>query len=411
MEEQTAFLPGSLQADPFETQLRGYHRRQVEDYLSRTRDQIAGLETRLAAALDEVERAHREVAVVREQYRDPAPRPAHEEISERMAQILRLATEEAEQKRTAAEQEIDRLRSAAQIEAEQRVSVARAEAEQTVTTARAEADRVLTSSRAQAEDELGRARAEARQLVEAAQAEASRTLEEARDHAERLRTQAERRAAVVDGRLTERVQALTQAHGGALDRLERIHTTLGQLLGSEAAAGPIRIDDEEPARTGEHGDLAAHPRTGPDAVPPGDADRTADPAEPADTAPDQAGSRGSGSRGAAPRKTGPSAAGPTAAGPGDVERGDAERADAGPGNAGPRDADPAAAEPGDAESGDGASEDGGPAAVTPAGPAVIDVTDPPRPRPAPRTGAPTLIDLTGPGAATAASVAAEGTGR
>ena len=52
MEDQTAILSGSLQADPFETQMRGYHRRQVEDYIARAKEQVR----REAAARDQLKK-------------------------------------------------------------------------------------------------------------------------------------------------------------------------------------------------------------------------------------------------------------------------------------------------------------------------------------------------------------------
>jgi cell division septum initiation protein DivIVA len=230
MEDQTAILPGSLQADPFETQMRGYNKRQVDDYITRTGEQLASLEARLGAALDAAERARLEVAAVREQYQQqqPSARPAHEEVSERLSQILRLAAEEAEQERGKAETEITRIREQAE-----------AEVEELLSRARAEADEVLSSARQEAEGELGHVREESERLLVSSREEAEQTLTSARDHAERLRAQAERRAAAINGVLDQRLAALTETHGAAVHRLAEIRDTIGGLLATDSDAGSI----------------------------------------------------------------------------------------------------------------------------------------------------------------------------
>src|ERR687885_2552638 len=85
----------------FETVFKGYAKRQVEDY-------IAWLQEQVSAAKSELTDARRELAVAREDLVSTRAqlqtRPQHEEISVRMAQILRLAEEEAQQERDAATQ-------------------------------------------------------------------------------------------------------------------------------------------------------------------------------------------------------------------------------------------------------------------------------------------------------------------
>jgi F0F1-type ATP synthase membrane subunit b/b' len=247
MEDQTAILSGSLQADPFETQMRGYNKRQVDDYISRTGEQVATLEARLAAAMDAAERARLEVAAVREQFQQQqaAIRPAHEEVSERLSQILRLAAEEAEQERANAEGEITGMR----VQAE-------AEAESLIAGARAEADNVLAAAREEAETELTHAREEARRLLMSSQEEAEHTLTAAKEHAERLRGQAERRATAINGVLDQRLTALTEAHGSAVRRLAEIRDTVGGLLVDDSAVGPI-VAGVPPVGQAELADAAA----------------------------------------------------------------------------------------------------------------------------------------------------------
>lgn len=273
MEDQTAILPGALQADPFETVMRGYNRRQVNDYMSRTTDQIHDLETRLGQALDALAQTRGELVQARDQaaasQEQAANRPAHEEVSERLSQILRLAAEEAEQERAKADNQIALMRQSAQ-----------AEVEQLLETAHAEADRTLASAREESERELAHARDEAQQVVSAARAEAEHTVTEAKEHAERLRRQAERRAAVVNGDLTQRVEALTAAHSAAVGRLSEMNRTLADLLRVESDAGALAAllaaIDTEPAPPADDelalvGDTEPGPSAGSESTPVADA--------------------------------------------------------------------------------------------------------------------------------------------
>src|SRR6516162_10456711 len=92
MNENSDLLPNLLHEE-FEMQMRGYSRRQVDDFVARRNNEIRELEQRLARSLDESEHLRREMSTVRQQAL--AGRPAHEEVSERIAQILKLADDEA----------------------------------------------------------------------------------------------------------------------------------------------------------------------------------------------------------------------------------------------------------------------------------------------------------------------------
>src|SRR6266496_3194876 len=62
MSNETEILPNLLRDESFEIVMRGYNRKQVDDALARTQNQIRDLEARLARALDDVERTRREMA-------------------------------------------------------------------------------------------------------------------------------------------------------------------------------------------------------------------------------------------------------------------------------------------------------------------------------------------------------------
>ncbi|HXW45193.1 MAG TPA: hypothetical protein VEL03_10420, partial [Streptosporangiaceae bacterium] len=109
-------LSADLGHDEFEREVRGYSRRQVDETLAGLRlsmrtleDGKHDLEDRLSQALDENERLKLELSAARSN-----GRPPHEEISERIGQILKLADDEAKSQRVKAEEEITKLRSDAQ---------------------------------------------------------------------------------------------------------------------------------------------------------------------------------------------------------------------------------------------------------------------------------------------------------
>ena len=226
MSNETEILPNLMREDPFEVVMRGYNRRQVDDYVTRSRNQIRDLEERLARALDEVEQARREISEVRTQ---SAPaKPQHEEVSERMAQILALAEEEAAQKRTAADEEILRVRNEAE-----------GESKRLVQEATDEADNIRSSAQAQAEQTVSAANTEADRLITGSKEQAERTVEEARSRAESLLSDAERRASTINDGASRRLESLTATHSEAIRRLTEVHGVLGNLLQSDESAGPF----------------------------------------------------------------------------------------------------------------------------------------------------------------------------
>ena len=101
--------------------MRGYSRRAVDEAVAALRLDLRGLEDgrrdmedRLSQALDEMERLKLELSAARS-----SGRPPHEEISERIGQILKLADDEAKSQRTKAEEEIAKLRADAKAETDQ----------------------------------------------------------------------------------------------------------------------------------------------------------------------------------------------------------------------------------------------------------------------------------------------------
>src|SRR5579875_3675829 len=233
MSEQTEFLTdGAIQ---WEREVRGYNRQQVDEYVAWRNQQVRELEGRLSQSLAEVERLRTELAEARE----TAARPAHEEISERVGQILKLAADEAKaerervaaelaQLREAAKEETDKLRADAQEQAERMLAAAAEQSERSVSAAKSEAEQLLSSAQASAEQTVAAATKHAESTVAAAMAQAKQQLDEATARATAIHEGAERRLNLLISRHTETVRRLTE-----------IRDVVTSLVAGEAARGSL----------------------------------------------------------------------------------------------------------------------------------------------------------------------------
>ncbi|MEU6427282.1 hypothetical protein ABZ860_15435 [Microbispora sp. NPDC046973] len=262
MTNQTDNFPDLMSDDSFEVVMRGYSRRQVHDYMVRTRNQIRDLEERLARTIDQAEQSRLELAEARRRMAEAPQNP--DELGERLSQILKLAQEEAaankeaseaearrlretsaaeaERLVTSAREQADAIRAAAQEEAERRVADATATSERLLAQAGADAEETLGTARAEAEETLRSARAEAERQLTVARMEAERLLVEARGQAEAMLAAAQQRVNALDEHTGRRVAYLTDTHAEVVRRLNEIGSVLGDLMHRETAAGPL-IDE------------------------------------------------------------------------------------------------------------------------------------------------------------------------
>ncbi|MEV4806429.1 hypothetical protein AB0K18_41085 [Nonomuraea sp. NPDC049421] len=278
MMNQHENFPDLMQEDTFEVVMRGYNRRQVHDYMMRTRNQIRDLEERLARAIEQAEQGRIELAEARRRMVETPQ--SYEDLSPRLAQILRLGEEEAQAKREDAEAEATRVReeakteadrlvttsretadkilTSAQAEAERRVSEATqaaermlaqagSDAEEQLTAARTESEETLTGARAEAERLVTTAREESEQLLASAQAQAEQIVSGARAEADALLTAAQQRAASIDEQAGRRVDYLSNTHTEVVRRLTEISSVLGDLMQAESNAGPLVPEAQPPA--------------------------------------------------------------------------------------------------------------------------------------------------------------------
>lgn len=233
----------------FGTVMRGYDRRQVDEFVARSRHQVRDLGERLARALNDVDASRAEANEFRMQL--ATNRPAHEEVSERLAAILRLADEEAAQKRALADDTVTQIRAIAEQDAQRLVGEAGEEAQRTVTLAREEAERIITAAQERADREVAAARDEAERALTSSRSEAERTLTSAQERASYLLGDAERRATAVNLGAGQRLESLTRTHLDTIGRLSEIHGLLSEALADESRQGSLADNVEALMNSGE----------------------------------------------------------------------------------------------------------------------------------------------------------------
>ena len=223
---------GPVPGDPFEVSVRGYSRQQVDEYTARVQRRVRDLEDRLARALQEAERLRAELAAARQEAASPPPR---EQPSERIAQLLKLAGDEARAQQARVDEEVSRLRAQAQQEAEAIRAEAAAQAEQIVKSAREISARTMASAQADADAATGTARTEAEQARAQARQQAEAVLAQATAQAQQEVDEAAARAEGILDRAQHRLAQLVSGHTEAMRRLSEIRDVLTGLPGRTAA--------------------------------------------------------------------------------------------------------------------------------------------------------------------------------
>jgi cell division septum initiation protein DivIVA len=267
-------LPADLgHEDQFEREMRGYSRRAVDEYVAALRIDLRGLEDgkhdledRLSQALDEVERLKHDLSAARS-----TERPAHEEISERIGQILKLADDEAKSQRGKAEDEITKLRAGAQADTEKLRADAKAETDRSRAEAHEQAERMLSAAQEQADSSVATAKAEAEAARKGAATEAQRVVAEAtkqadtavataKSQAKQQLDEATARATAIHDGAERRLNLLMSRHTETARRLTEIRDVVTALVAGEAERGSLEdevarivtgaVADGQPGRPG-----------------------------------------------------------------------------------------------------------------------------------------------------------------
>jgi cell division septum initiation protein DivIVA len=243
MNENSDLLPNLAHEDAFEVQMRGYSRRQVDEFVARSRSQVRELEERLSRTLDEGEQLRQEVKALRQQAL--GSRPAHEEVSERIAQILKLADDEAKAQKNQADDEIRKHRSDAQQEADRARKEARDQAERMLTTAQEQAERAISAARAEAEKTRNTSRAEADRMVDDARKKAENMLTSAKAQAKKTLDEVTARATAIHDGAERRLNLLSTRHAETIRRLNEILDGVSSLVASETARLSLEEEVEQ----------------------------------------------------------------------------------------------------------------------------------------------------------------------
>lgn len=249
--------------DPFDSERRGYARRQVDEYIAWRNGQIRELESKLTQSLGEIERLRNELIEARE----AGGRPAHEEVSERVGQILKLAADEAKAERERGKAEIGQMRDVAKAETDKLRADVKDETDRYRAEAQDRAERMLTAAQEQSERAISSARAEADGLVTAAQQNAEQTVEDATKHAESTiaaaNSQAKKalddataRATAIHDGAERRLNLLISRHTETVRRLTEIRDVVTSLVAGEAARGSLE-DEVNRALSGQGNSGAA----------------------------------------------------------------------------------------------------------------------------------------------------------
>ena len=262
MNDNSDLLPNLAHEDAFETQMRGYSRRQVDEFIARCRSQIRDLEQRLARALDEEDELKRDLATARQQAL--GAKPAHEEISERIAQILKLADDEARSQKSKAHEEIARQRNDAQSDVDKARAEAREQAERMLTAAQQQAERAITSARAEADKTLTAARAEAERTTSEAKKRSESALASAKAQAKKALDEATARATAIHDGAERRLSLLSTRHSETIKRLTDILDGVSGLVAAETARMSLEDEVEETtAKAIASSEPAGRPRPAP----------------------------------------------------------------------------------------------------------------------------------------------------
>jgi hypothetical protein len=235
---------------PFDTVLRGYERRQVDEYVAKAKDEIAKLKEELSEAQrkrrlanEHAEATERELRDVRAKSAHSEPRSVEDSFGYRAEKLLRIAEQEAAEVRTHASRESAAIIEQARTEAEKH----RHEVEQSLI-ARAS---VLEQQAAQRSAELQEREQQIADQLTAAREQADQLHAAAARTADRLRQESEAAAEEAKLRAATDIQRQRDQHAQEIARLDKVQSDvraelgrLNDVLSNELAAGPRSLPSQ-----------------------------------------------------------------------------------------------------------------------------------------------------------------------
>jgi chromosome segregation ATPase len=227
----------------FDTVLRGYERRQVDDAVGRLRNEVAQLKDELAEAErrrrqanEHAEATERELRDVRAKSAHSEPRSVEDSFGYRAEKLLRIAEQEAAEVRTHASRESSAIIEQARTEAEKH----RHEVEQSLISRAA----VLEQQAAQRNAELQEREQQIADQLTAAREQADQLHAAAARTADRLRQESEAAAEEAKLRAATDIQRQRDQAAQEIARLDKVQSDvrvelarLNDVLSNELAAG------------------------------------------------------------------------------------------------------------------------------------------------------------------------------
>lgn len=240
----TQSAPGSADGQAFETALRGYERRQVDEFVAVKTSEIGRLKAELAEAqrqrrlaTDHAESTEAELRELRTRSAHVEPMVPEDSFGYRAEKLLRMAEQEAAEVRSNATRESAGIIEAARTDAEKH----RHEVEQTLISRSslleqqaAQRAKELQEREQQISDQLSAAREQADQLHAAAVRASDRLRQESEAAAEETKLRAETDARRGRDQAAQEIARLTGLQSDVRAELGR----LAEMLSAELAAGP-----------------------------------------------------------------------------------------------------------------------------------------------------------------------------
>jgi len=248
---------------PFDTVLRGYERRQVDDYVGRLKDEITQLKDDLAEAQrkrrlanEHAEATERELREVRAKSAHSEPRSVEDSFGYRAEKLLRIAEQEAAEVRTHASRESAAIIEQARTEAEKH----RHEVEQSLIARAAVLEQQAAQRNAelqereqQISDQLSAAREQADQL----HAAAARTADRLRQESEAAAEEAKLRAATDIQRqrdqAAQEIARLDKVQADVRSELARLNDVLSNELAAGSRGAPAQRNGQAAPANGANG--------------------------------------------------------------------------------------------------------------------------------------------------------------
>lgn len=264
---------------PFDTAVRGFHRRQVLDH-------VDALEARLGMVVADRDNALRQVAELtrlldhlRQESADARARlervqaspGAVSAMTERLHRMMTLAEDETGELRVRANREIAELRRSAEAAAAHTRTVALQEAERVRTESareRARHEEVIRTERAEHEERIGAERAEQqraglaaadqrRATIREGRAESERLVREATEESARIEAEAEDERIRLDQELVTELARRRTASDNDLHRRDQLSTVRSTLLCGEVQRRLGELDRRSTELTALHHDVVS----------------------------------------------------------------------------------------------------------------------------------------------------------